>query len=212
MRESMKQAGMKQQDMPMSRIVKRAAALATLPLLLAGCISFGPEPPESLLTLTAMAEPGAGTLQTGTEETAIAIEEPTVPQRLDVPRVPVQIDATSVAYLENAFWVDKPARLFRGLLAETIRAQTGRIVIDEENYAISPETNLRGALREFGYDARTSSVVVRYDAIRSVGGEVIQSRRFESIVPGVVAEAAPVGAALNQAANDVARQVADWIG
>jgi cholesterol transport system auxiliary component len=31
-------------------------------------------------------------------------------------------------------------------------------------------------------------------------------------VPGVAAEAGPVGAALNQAANQVAREVAAWVG
>jgi len=39
-----------------------------------------------------------------------------------------------------------------------------------------------------------------------------RSRRFESVVPGVEAKPAPVADALNRAANDVAVQVADWVG
>ena len=53
--------------------------------------------------------------------------------------------------------------------------------------------------------------MVRYDAIREVNGEAIQTRRFESVVSVASPEAALVGVALNQAANDVATQVADWI-
>jgi cholesterol transport system auxiliary component len=40
----------------------------------------------------------------------------------------------------------------------------------------------------------------------------IETRRFESVESGVLAQASDVGAALNRAANDVAGQVADWIG
>ena len=37
-------------------------------------------------------------------------------------------------------------------------------------------------------------------------------RRFEARVPVSAIEPAPVGVALNQAANQVAAEVADWIG
>jgi cholesterol transport system auxiliary component len=53
--------------------------------------------------------------------------------------------------------------------------------------------------------------VVTFDAIRDVNGTQVMTRRFSATVPSA-AEAAPVGAALNQAANEVAGQVADWVG
>ncbi|MGB3738531.1 MAG: ABC-type transport auxiliary lipoprotein family protein [Pontixanthobacter sp.] len=179
---------------------------------LAGCISFGPEAPESLLTLTATDSAPVGFANTGNAATAIAIMEPDAPQSINVTRVPVQIDATEIAYIEGATWVEKPARLFQRLLAETIRARGTRMVVDSDEDALVPETRLRGTLREFGFDARTGSVVVRYDAVRSSGGGTVQTRRFESVQPGVVPLAAPVGAALNAGANDVAAQVAAWVG
>lgn len=188
------------------RILPLTAALA-----LAGCISFGSEPPESLLSLTPSATVSAGTAINGDITQAIEVVEPEAAARLDVTRVPVQVDDTNIAYLKEAVWVEKPARLFRRLLGETIRAR-GRLVIDGDDPALTPQVQLRGTLREFGYDARTMSVVVRYDAIRDVNGKAVMTKRFESVVPGVAAEAGPVGAALNQAANDVAGQVADWVG
>ncbi len=180
--------------------------------LLAGCISLTPDPPESLLTLTAANVAPAGAATLGNATTAIAIMEPETPQRLNVTRVPVQIDDTAIAYVVDATWVEKPARLFQRLLAETIRAKSGRLVIDGEETAIVPETRLRGTLREFGFDARTGSVIVQYDALRTRAEGGVETRRFESVQPGVLPQAAPVGEALNRAANDVAGQVADWVG
>ncbi len=179
---------------------------------LAGCISFGAKPPESLLSLTPTSTVATGTAINGDVAQAIAVLEPETPARLAVTRVPVQIDDTQVAYVEDAVWVDKPSRLFRRLLGETIRAKGNRLVIDNDDAALTPKMQLRGTLLEFGYDARTSSAVVTYDAIRDVNGTQVMTKRFSSTVPGVVAEAAPVGAALNQAANEVASQVADWVG
>jgi cholesterol transport system auxiliary component len=85
-------------------------------------------------------------------------------------------------------------------------------VIDNDDAALTPKNQLRGTLVDFGYDARSSSVVVTYDAIRDVNGTQVRTRRFSATVPGVAPEAAPVGAALNQAANQVASEVADWVG
>ena len=190
--------------------LKIASALSAS-LLLAGCISFGAKPPESLLSLTPASSVAPGTAINGDVAQAIAVLVPDAPARLDVTRVPVQVDDTQVAYVKDAVWVDKPARLFRRLLGETIRARTGRLVIDNDDAALTPKNQLRGTLVDFGYDARTSSVVVTYDAIRDVNGTQVMTRRFSATVPGVVAEAAPVGAALNLAANQVANEVADWL-
>ena len=194
------------------RLPSRTALLLTgLPLALAGCISLGPDVPDSLLVLTARAAPMAGTSTTGTNATAIVVEEPEAEQRIGVTRVPVQVDDANVAYLQDAQWVDRPARLFRGLLAETLRQRTGRVVIDGAVIGLDVGTRLRGTIREFGYDARTSSVVVTFDAVRDGSGGTLETRRFSSTVPGIAAEAAPVGDALNRAANDVAIDVAEWI-
>ncbi|OZA93940.1 ABC-type transport auxiliary lipoprotein family protein [Altererythrobacter sp. H2] len=194
----------------MARISKAVLA-GGLAMALAGCISLGSEPPPSLLSLTATAMAPAGSATSGDPASAIAILEPGAPQSLDVARVPVQIDDTEIAYLKDAVWVEKPARLFQRLLAETVRARTGRLVTDGETPAIGAVTRIEGSLGAFGYDARTSSVVVRYDAVRAGAGDSVQTRRFEAVVPGVAAEAGPVGRALNEAANQVAGEVAAWV-
>jgi cholesterol transport system auxiliary component len=62
-----------------------------------------------------------------------------------------------------------------------------------------------------GYDAASSSAVVRFDAVRIDREGKVTTRRFEARETGVVAEAKAVGAALNVAANRVAAEVADWV-
>ncbi len=190
---------------------KWGALALTLSLTLSGCISLGGEPPESLLTLTAEAAAPAGSATSATRSSAIAINEPEVVAELDVLRVPVQVDATEVAYLQDAVWVEKPARLFRRVLAETLRAQSGSFVIDGDDPALVADQRLRGTLRSFGYDARTSSVVVRFDAIREGADRSVEMRRFEAVAPGISPKVEAVGPALNRAANDVARQIAEWM-
>jgi cholesterol transport system auxiliary component len=181
-------------------------------LALAGCVSIGGgEPPETLLTLTSNATAPEGSGGGAASAGAIAVMTPEAPAKLDVLRVPVTVSETEIAYLKEAYWVEKPARLFRRLLGETLRTRTDALVIDTEDAPTEPEVKLRGTLIDMGYDAVARSVVVRFDAVRTDmdGGAV--SRRFEAIETGIEAEAAVVGPALNRAANRVAADVADWV-
>lgn len=186
-------------------------ALLAFTLALSGCLSLGGKPPPTLLTLTPAAVVPAGTVTSGDPKTAIMVMEPETDQRLAVVRVPVQIDDTNVAYVKGAMWVERPARLFRALLAETLRAKTNALVLEDSQAAANVGVRVSGRLIDMGYDARTSSVVVRYEAIRSSTGGAVVTKRFESVVPGVQAKPELIGPALNQAANDVAAQVATWI-
>lgn len=181
-------------------------------LLLGGCLSFGSEPPESLLTLTPTATAPAGTGGSSTADTAISLVEFQAPAALNVTRVPVQVSDTEIAYLKDAVWVERPARLFRRLIAETIRTRSNRVVVDGDDPGALATNRLTGTLRQFGYDARSGSVVVVFDAVRPGEGSAVETRRFEASVPGVAADVGSVGPALNRAANDVAGQVAEWVG
>lgn len=192
-------------------MLRRAVAISTAPLLLAGCISFGPEAPAMLFDLTPEIRAAAGSEATGLVEQAIGVSEVDAPRKLAVMRIPVQVDATNIAYLQDAQWVERPSRLFSSLLAETLRASTSRMVIDSGNSQFVPETQLSGTLREMGYDAATQSVIVRFDATLTEPNGLRRTQRFESILSGVAPDALSVGPALNRAANDVAGQVASWV-
>ena len=194
------------------RINKAIPVLLALSLALGGCLSLGGKVPPTLLTLTPSTTVPAGTVTSGDPKTAIMVMEPETDQHLAVVRVPVQVDETNVAYIKNAAWVERPARLFRALLAETLRGKTSALVLEDTQAAASVGTRISGRLIDMGYDARTSSVVVRFEAVRATAGNaVVSTKRFESVVPGIEAKPEVVGPALNKAANDVAAQVAGWV-
>jgi cholesterol transport system auxiliary component len=187
------------------------AAMLALPL--AGCLSLGGKVPDRLMSLDAEAKVPAGTAFDGTDAQAIGVAVPSAPQSLATVRVPVQASPTAVAYLTDAQWVEPPTRLFRHLLAETIEARTGRVVPDYRQPALAPATRLDGRLQAFGLDAAGPSAVVIYDAVLSRTGEDrVRTRRFEARVPVAAIDAASAPQALNRAANQVAGEVADWIG
>ncbi|MBO0749351.1 MAG: membrane integrity-associated transporter subunit PqiC [Porphyrobacter sp.] len=186
-------------------------ALAAM-LALAGCLSLGPKAPPQLLNLTPTSTAPAGRAASGTSETALAVLDIQAPQKLDVTRVPVLINGSSLAYLKDAQWVEKPAHLFGQLLSDTIRARGNRLVVSDSDLEYGAATKLSGTLQAMDYDSAQGAVTVRYDAVLQTGEAQVRTRRFESTVSGVAAQAGPVAEALNRAANDVAAQVADWVG
>ncbi len=179
-------------------------------LLLAGCVSFGAKAPPQLLTLTSSATPSAGSMASASVTDAIVVDVPTVERTLDQVRVPVQVSDSAIAYVKDAIWADKPARLFRTVLAETLAAKSGRLVLDQVETGAERSTMLSGQLHRFGYDEDARVAIVRFDAVVRKPGSPLRKQRFEASVPVTVVDAVTVGAALNQAANSVAAQVAAW--
>lgn len=185
-----------------------------LALGLGGCISFGAKPPPSLLTLESRAAVPIGEVRRATGSTAVTVLSLQAPQSLATQRVPVQATANSIAYVEDAQWSEPPARLFARLLGDTITAKTGRVALTTGQTLVDPGARLGGELRRFGLDATAREAVVTFDAqlVRGEGGG-LEERRFEARVPiaGEIA-AQTAGATLNDAANQVAVQVAEWVG
>lgn len=181
-------------------------------LLIAGCgplvqIGGGGETPDSLLTIRA--DTGEPKPITGKP---LLVTVPTAPGALRTLRIPVTTQATEIAYLPKASWVEQPVVLFQRLLGEVVQARTGRPVVDERNADIAGAHRLSGRLIEFGLDVRGAPQVnVRYDAMLSAPGTgYVASRSFTATRP-VAAETGPaVARALNDAANEVAASVGDW--
>lgn len=195
--------------------MKRSILLTlTLPasLALASCVSFGSKAPPQLLVLTASTVVPSGTAKTGAAKDALVVLIPNTPRKIDTVRVPVQIDESSIAYLKDASWADKPARLMQDLLAETISAKTNQFVLNEPDTLGKAERFLSGELTEFGIDGSTQEAVVVYDAVKLVRGQAVDTRRFEAREPVAAVEPVYAGSALNKAANRVAADVAAWMG
>ncbi len=191
------------------------AALTTLCAGLSGCVDLGGgKAPGHLIRLTPEASLRAGAGQSG--GVPILVAEPVTDRALAVNRVAVQVDDTRVAYLPDIAFVEPPARLFRGLLAEALRVRGaekgGAVVLEDDQPAPVGSRRLSGRLLAMGYDARAHAVVVRFEALWQGADGTLSSRRFEVMEPGVSPHAGSVAPALNRAANDVAAQVAEWAG
>ncbi|MDB5736859.1 MAG: transporter auxiliary component-like protein [Sphingomonas bacterium] len=195
------------------RTAAPALTLALVALSLAGCVSFGPKVPPRLLRLTPASIAPANQGQTLASGVAVSVGFPSAPVELSNNRVPVRTGATEIAYVKDAQWVDVPAHLFRDLLAETITTRTGRPTFTPRDAALASGPKLGGRLLAFGIDAGSSQASVVYDATLIRTGSQIETRRFAAQAPigGAITEAS-AGTAINAAANDVATQVADWVG
>jgi cholesterol transport system auxiliary component len=179
---------------------------------LGGLLGGGSKPPVTLVTLTPEAAEPASMARTAAAGQAVTIEAPGVQRELGTVRVPVQLTPTDVQYVANLQLVDTPAKLFQGLLAETVRRTTNRVVLGVGQASLDPGLTVSGELRRFGYDASSGQVVVTYDGSLSAGGGArIETRRFTASAPSD-GTAASVGPTLNRAANQVALDVAKWIG
>jgi cholesterol transport system auxiliary component len=200
----------------MRLLIKTVASIALAGALggcsLGGMLGGSGKPATTLQTLTPeAADPGAMT-RTVNAGQAVTIATPTIGKELRTVRVPVQLSPTDVQYVTDLEWVDTPDHLFQDLLAETVRRTTSRVVLDARQTALDPGLVVSGALQRFGYDAASGQVVVVYDASLSTeGGSHVEARRFTASEPATGA-AASVGPALNHAANQVALDVAKWIG
>ena len=197
--------------------VLRVAVPVALALTVSACsigslLGGGGKAPTTLLRLTPQAALQGDAARSAGAGEAVTIVLPIIAKELRTTRVPAQVNYTAVAYIEDLQWVDTPDRLFQDLLAETVRRTTGRVVLDPKQSGLDPGITVSGQLHSFGYDAAEQAVIVRFDgAMATAGGTRVETRRFEAKVPAA-GDAASVGPALNQAANQVAIEAASWIG
>lgn len=196
---------------PMRIVAGVALAAAVGGCSLGGLLGGGGKPPPYLFTLTPAAADPRTIVRAAAAGRAVTINVPVVAKELRTVRVPVQVSPTVVQYVPNLQWIDTPDRLFRDLVAETVRRTTDRVVLDPNQTSLDPGLVVSGQLQKFGYDAQTGQVVVQYDAaLTTGGGDRVEARRFTATAPsdGTSASVAP---ALNSAANQVAAEVAKWI-
>lgn len=177
-----------------------------------GGLLGGGKAPTTLATLTPEVGEPAQIVRIAPAGAAVTIATPTVEKELRTVRVPVQVNPTDVQYVANLTLVDTPDRLFAALISETVRRTTNRVVLNPSQSALDPGLLVTGQLQRFGFDAATGQVIVQYDgSLSAASGSRVETRRFTASAPAD-GTAATVGPALNRAANQVAGQVAAWIG
>lgn len=190
--------------------MKKILFATPLIYILSSCVSIGDtQAPPAFLILTAQNSIAADQASVGNRQNAVVVSIPDTPRKLDTNRIPVQVSDSSIAYVKGAYWADKPARLMQQLLAETIAA-SGQLVADEAQSGGKARQRISGTLSEFGVDEKGGFAIVRFDAVKIKGADIIEKRRFEAQRAIFEITASNTGEALNEAANDVASQVAIW--
>lgn len=194
-------------------MMKKLAFLLIAALPLGACISFGAEePPETLFTLSATAEPAPLATAPAAEPSFLTVAVPKVPAAIQTLRIPVRVSATEFAYLKDAQWMEQPSRLFQRLLSDTVAARTSLVPLDPRQTTVDPGRRLIGELIDFGLDVtRDHAVKVRYNATLAGPGTKIAARQFSASEPVASDKPKAVAAALNRAANRVAADVAAWV-
>ncbi len=199
------------------RVMWKAVASIALAGLTGGCslggmLGGGGKGPTMLQTLSPEAADPGTMIRTVNAGQAVTIGTPTMPKELRTVRVPVQLNPTDIQYVTGLQWVDTPDRLFQALVSETVRRTTNRVVLDPRQATLDPGLQVTGALERFGYDSASQQAIVVYDAsLATEGGSRVETRRFTATVPSD-GSGPSVGRALNRAANQVALDVAKWIG
>lgn len=193
------------------RTLRPALTLGLLSVaLLGGCVRFGAKPPASLMTIESAVKVAPGTAAEAAKG-VVTIIEPDVPKSLLTVRVAVRTGDNSFAYIPKAYWVDSPRNLFRAVLAETVGARNGLLVLDSGQFSETPGKRLTGDLVDFGIDARSRQAVVTFDATLVDKSAVVAKRRFTATAPVSKIDAEGAAPAIQDAANQVAVQVADWL-
>lgn len=195
----------------------RLALVAGLAAPLAGCITLGTKPPPTLIRLTAAQQAPAGAGVPIDPDATLTVMVPSAPAEVAVTRVPVRSGAADLSYLKDALYADVPTKLFRDLLLDVIRARTGRTTLEGRDYHLAGGPRLTGRVDTLAVDAGRRTVDMVFDAVLQRPGPegtppTATTRRFEAHVPVSAVDAASVTPALSQAANEVAVQVADWVG
>ena len=141
----------------------------------------------------------------------LVVQEPIAAAPLDGDRIVVRVGGTSIAVVKGAQWADRLPRLLQNRLVQTFEnAQLTRHV-SRPGDGIAADRSLAWEIRRF--EVQTEDAVARVEVsvrILDPSGRVVAAQIFSASAPGSAGEGAAASAALNEASNDVLRQIVAW--
>jgi cholesterol transport system auxiliary component len=131
-------------------------------------------------------------------------------------RIAVRVGAQEVRYVTGGLWTDRPTRLLRAVLADTLRQRSTGLVLSAAQADIAPAYRLAGRLIAFQAEAPNGVVThmkisTEQLLIMAKTGTVLASRRFEAREASRSDRPADLAEAANAAANIIAAQTTDWV-
>jgi len=141
----------------------------------------------------------------------LVVQEPIASAPLDGDRIVVRVGGTSIAVVKGAQWADRLPRLLQNRLIQTFENAQLTRSISRPGDGIAADRSLAWEIRRF--EVQTEEAAARVEVsvkILDPSGRVVAAQIFSASAPGSAGEGAAASAALNEASNDLLRQIVAW--
>jgi cholesterol transport system auxiliary component len=167
----------------------------------------GPPPQRFTLTLATQSGPTHAL-------PLLRVEDFEAPAELASSRMAIQVGAQEVRYLAGMQWTDRPARLMRGLIADSLRQSSTAPVLVTGQADVTTGLRISGRLTRFHALAPTglaTEVSVGLELMLLKGSSIAASRRFSVTEPSSSDRPADLAAAFNRATGRITTEATNWI-
>lgn len=188
-----------------------ASVLALSGIMLGGCLGSNATPPATydlvapkVMTLTA---PRPAKFQ-------LVVGEPTAVRSLDTDRILVKSGAR-IAYYKDAAWSDHLPRLMQARMVEAFQNAGLVSAVGSRADRLDADYELATQVQAFDVEVDGSSAQARASlyvkVINGDNGRMVASRAFESRVPSSPKDVDQMVTSLNQAFDNVLREIVPWV-
>lgn len=191
----------------LDKAVRRAVAIVTAAVLVAGC-ALARAPAPDVYDL----QPAAQFEQPGRSGAHLAITEPNAVGALDSERVAVRLSPTQISYLGRAQWSDRLPRLLQRRLIESFQNSDRIRSVGTPGGAVVNDVGMVSDLRVFHVDVPQdlAEVEIEVRLVSDETGRVIASQRFSGQVQLPGPDRQDMVVALNAAFAKVAAEIVVW--
>jgi len=191
----------------------RHLALVLLALSLASCAKLFTEPPRPLYRLTAPADfPGV----TRHVDAQLAIATPYAPAAIDTQRIAMSRSPTTLDYLADGDWTDRPPPLVMTALVEAFENSRAFTAVGPDSLDLRADFEIEGDLRQFEavYDspngAPTARVALAVKLVKVPERKIIAQTLISARQAAAANVTPQIVEAFNTAMASVAKQVVVW--
>ncbi len=192
----------------------RHLALVLLALSLASCAKLFTEPPRPLFRLTAPAGVQAATRHIDAQ---LAIATPYAPAAIDTQRIAMSRSPTTLDYLADGDWTDRPPPLVMTALIEAFENSRAFTAVGPDSLDLRPNFVIEGDLRHFEaiYDSSTGVPVVwvqiAVKLVKVPQHTILAETLIDARQPASANATPQIVLAFDGAMGDAAKQIVVWV-
>ncbi|MEM7569683.1 MAG: ABC-type transport auxiliary lipoprotein family protein [Pseudomonadota bacterium] len=197
----------------MARTTKPLLALCALLGACGPLVDLGGQsgPPARIYEVSAAGQASIASLET---PAIILVEEPFASSVLDSDRIAVTLSGGEIQFLSGARWSDRPTRMARRVLQDTLGSVDGLTALGRGGLDIPSEYRLKVQLRDFHVDNRsgTARTAVSVQAwLVETGGDLVATQSFSAASDLPIVDSANAVSGVQSDLSDVARALTQWV-